>query len=249
MPRIRDVHGKYARAPCAPVALRHILSSRGRHGTPYYLACPATELVRSMPAQLRSAVLGDGVTATAAWDPKATDLRAEITKLLDHIGGVLAAADKADQEQSDDPAQAPRQLQLTGSEAFTLPPGPVPSLNNGSCIIPSTEEIKNTKGVDQVDKLYLQVKVGRISSKSHIRERLHRIVLWACYGPAPAGIAEPVVMHICSQRGPGAWKCLNPEHLVWGEKVLNMGRWDVLLARAAHEARTRQLEQRGYMFA
>ena len=249
MPRIRDAHGKYARAPRAPVALRHILSSRGRHGTPFYLACPAAILVASMPAQLRSAVLGAGVTATAAWDPKATDLRAEITKLLDHIGGVLAAADKADQEQSDDTAAAPRQLQLSGSEAFTLPPGPVPSLNKGSCIIPSTQEIKNTKGVDPMNKTYLHVKVGRISSKSYMKEALHRIVLWACYGPAPAGIADPVVMHICSQHGPAAWKCLNPEHLVWGEMGINLGRWAVQVAGAAQEARTRQLEQRGYMFA
>lgn len=249
MPRIRDVHGKYACAPRAPVALRHILSSRGRHGTPFYLACPAAALVASMPAQLRRAVIEAGVNATAAWDPKATDLRAEITKLLDHIGGVLAAADKADQEQTDDRAAAPRQLQLTGSEAFTLPPGPVPSINKGSCIIPSTQEIKNTKGVDPLMKYYLHVKVGRISSKSYIKEALHRIVLWACYGPAPAGIAHPVVMHICRQRGPGAWACLNPEHLVWGEHLANLGRWEVNQGGASQEARTRQLEQRGYMFA
>ena len=249
MPRIRGSLGRFASGPRVPVATRHILSSRGRHGVPYYLAAPLPELLRTMPSQLRSAVLGNGVTASAAWDPKATDLRAEITKLLDHIGCVLAPADCADLEPTDDPAAAPRPLQLRGSEVFTLPPGPVPSLNNGSCIIPSTEQIKNTKGVDPTDKTYLHVKVGRISSKSHIKEKLHRIVLWACYGPAPASIEDPVVMHICSQRGPEAWRCLNPEHLVWGERVRNLGRWAVQQARAAQEARTRQLEQRGYMFA
>ena len=98
--------------------------------------------------------------------------------------------------------------------------------------------------------MYLHVKVGRISSKSHIRELAHRIVLWACYGPAPDSIVDPVVMHICSQRGAVAWKCLNPEHLVWGERLRNCGgRWAAQLAGAAQEARTRQLEQRGYMFA
>ena len=55
-------------------------------------------------------------------------------------------------------------------------------------------------------------------------------------------------MHICSQKGPVAWKCLNPEHLGWGERQLNLARWADQVADAAHEARTRQFEQRGYMF-
>ena len=80
--------------------------------------------------------------------------------------------------------------------------------------------------------------------KTYVREYAHRIVLWACYGPPPENILDPVAMHVCSPGGRGTWKCLNPEHLVWGERASNLNHGKV----ERTEARERMLEQRRYTY-
>jgi hypothetical protein len=226
------------------VSLRHPLVARR---SAFYLSAPRELLLSSMPPQLQKAVKGPGpVGATAAWDPRANDLPAEITKLLDHIGGVLADADRADLVVPDD-GGPPSSVLLPGSEVFRYPPGHSVSLGPGSCIVPRRELATEVKGVELQNKTYLQVKVGKLSNKSYIWAGVHQIILWACYGPPPDTIQDPVAMHVCTQPA-GAMTCLNAEHMVWGERARNIGRWDVLIARAAEEARARMLEQRRFSF-
>ena len=52
-------------------------------------------------------------------------------------------------------------------------------------------------------------------------ERAHRIVLWCVFGPPPLTLrrARPLAVHMC-----GNPKCLNPEHLVWGDTAANQQR-------------------------
>jgi hypothetical protein len=45
-------------------------------------------------------------------------------------------------------------------------------------------------------------------------ERAHRIVLWCAFGPAPQGYG--LAVHMC-----GNPRCLNPEHLLWGDDATN----------------------------
>ena len=248
MPRPRDARGRFASLPRGPVAIRHPLAARPqRDPRPFYLSASPALLRSSMPPQLRKAVCGEGhVGPTAAWDPRGQDLVAEITKLLDYIGRTLAACDTTDLEYPDD-GSGPLEVQLTGSQAFTHPPGQGVSLNPGSCIIPKVDRMREVTGLALMNKTYMQVKVGKLSSRSYIWAPINQILLWACYGGPPAGIREPVSMHVCTQPA-GGMKCLNAEHMVWGESVRNLGRWEVQLRGALEEARDRMLEQRRFTF-
>jgi hypothetical protein len=52
-------------------------------------------------------------------------------------------------------------------------------------------------------------------SYGNIKMGAHVLVCWAIFGPPPNSIQDPVVMHYCDQ------SCLQPHHIVWGEKAEN----------------------------
>jgi hypothetical protein len=85
---------------------------------------------------------------------------------------------------------------------------------------------------------YLRLRLGKIIGPEgrSVQELAHRFVLWAVYGPPASRFVRPVAMHICNND-----KCLNPEHLVWGEDKENKAGE----IRANREARRELREQRG----
>ena len=82
------------------------------------------------------------------------------------------------------------------------------------------------------------------SGGGKVSEWAHRLVTWAMFGPPPSGLAHPEVMHVCDPAtGEGNPRCLNPQHMVWGERAENSAR---PAERAGAFGVARRLHQRGY---
>ena len=196
-------------SPRAPYA-RHSMQWRPEHGgLPFYLRTRNPVLSMKGLPQLWRACTEAGATGTGAWTPPAAHApaevqRAAIAQLLDYIGLLL-------QEGSDEES-------LSGSLAFTQPPGASPSLC--ACMLPRVAAIRRTPHIRRTPDGYLLITIGRTSTGAPIQERVHRIVMWAMHGPPPKRVSDPVCMHMCDHRG---LKCLNAEHLLWGERVANAG--------------------------
>lgn len=252
--RKRGPSGRFERDDVsAAQAPRHPLVGRSAwdlHSRPYYQCVSRADLLINMIPQLKKAVeSADAPGATdLAWDPASPDLVPEITRLLDHIADLLPAGARACRLRAEvgtsAPAStsAPIQETLLGSQAFLSPPGPHPDL--ATCMQPTQASVKNASNISPTTRGhgYIRVKVGL----PNIMEYAHRIVLWACYGPPPQDIVEPVVMHLCCHAR-GEFVCLNPEHMVWGEDAENfVNRFEEVDLEAMHR---RMEEQRaGFSF-
>ena len=109
---------------------------------------------------------------------------------------------------------------LAGSEAFAQPLGPACT---PECMLLDPELVTRTarRRHMSVDRRgYLRVTLANISGgrgggkkRRKVNEWAHRLVTWAMYGPPPAGLKCPEVMHVCDPAtGEGNPRCLNPQH-------------------------------------
>ena len=193
-----------------------------------------------MPRQLRHSVIGclDGtMQPTHPWKPgqqTLTSLRAAIQQLLDSVGKVLE--DVALLVSADPLAGGDAVAFALGHEALGMPLGHEPQLDQ--CMVPDEALVQGTPHI-KFDKKheYLLVKVARRPKRlgGWLQERAHRVVLWAFFGPPPADMRRPCVMHVCHNR-----RCIQPEHLVWGEDTENRRR-----RASADVAARRRLRQQG----
>ena len=129
-----------------------------------------------------------------------------------------------------------------GRNAIIRPPGGVPNLNSEGCLplnlqatrracitLDSTSlREKATKnivwvGATKLGRRYFNVRIGmgRQDRNKAIYERAHRIALWCAFGPPPLDkdgrwVKNRMALHMC-----GNPRCINPEHLVWGDRVVN----------------------------
>lgn len=63
---------------------------------------------------------------------------------------------------------------------------------------------------------YYTVRIGTLGKSAKL-ERLHRLVLWCVFGPPRRDWHDvPLALHMC-----GNPRCINPEHLVWGDLQAN----------------------------
>lgn len=210
--------------------------------TPFYTSNNAQDwsgLLRSMPRKLQDSVLGvcdRTAQPTDAWSPGQStllSLQDAVRQLLDFIGNTLQ--DIAVLMSADPLAGGDAERLAPGHEALATPLGKEPTLEQ-CCMVPDEAIVRNTRHIN-FDKshAYVLVKVARRPKRlgGWLQERAHRIILWAMHGPPPAGLCRPVAMHLCHNR-----RCINPQHLVWGEDRENRRR--KVHADAAAERRLRQ---------
>ena len=256
--RARDLHGRYVSGAAMSAALpsldqrrscRHPLRTRSaRQSQPYYMRVRSPVASMRGLAKLWQVCSEPGVTGEhTAWTPptlavSVEEQRGAVRRLLDHLGLVLRSEGTGDVVF---PAAAeagpPNLVFLPGSEAFARPPGYTPDLRG--CMLPEQAATACTPYVFRDANGYLMVTIGRAADGRFIRERAHRIVLWAMHGPPPPSLRDPVCMHLCCHR---TFKCLNAEHMVWGERLANAGEGKKDSPVAVAEARLRcRREQRG----
>ena len=209
----------FLRKPCFKLkmaALRRHQLVGPTPGLPYYRRQNHTDqsLMQGMPTQLlRAFVPGTGVTD--AWKPmERLSVQDAVSGTLDFIGSILrriARLSAALPPVVPNAVPGPDVL-LSGHEAFEQPLGLVPQLD--LCMLPDAQAVRSTRHIAFDQRGYLLVKVGRRpkSRGGWLAERAHRIILWAIWGPPPAGMIRPVCMHVCNQPS-----CLNPDHVCWGE--------------------------------
>lgn len=83
-------------------------------------------------------------------------------------------------------------------------------------IVKVNREHRSVRLLFYEDRAYLRVRLT-MSKGRPMYEYAHRIVHWAMTGPPPAHLVDPVAMHTCHNG-----KCLNPRHMKWGERVVNL---------------------------
>ena len=211
-------------------------------GVPYYMQSSITswgQLVASMPPQLQRSVHGaldQSMQGTHMWEPGQPtlwSLRAAVRQLLDSIGNVLqdiALLVSADGRSGGEAARF-----AAGHAALGTPLGRVPLLDQ--CMVPDAALVRGTPHINFDEGGYLLLAVARRAPSlgGWLHERAHRVVLWAFFGPPPAGLRRPCVMHVCHNP-----MCCSVDHLVWGEDRENWQRRDL-----ADEAARRRLQQQG----
>lgn len=205
----------------------------GDYTTPYYIRLPI-KLVDSLLPCLRQA-RELKCAKTLAWDPLSPDIQLSIRDLLDQIGGVLyrgallepCITDPDEAGPSNRPVGTETVRVMLGSDAFARPL---------VCSNVATETDRDPTDTDpcmwadpalvkahacmhlgKSKGAYLRVSIGDIpEGGQRLVEYAHRIVGWAMFGPAPKQLTSGVLMHTCGQP-----TCLNPRHLVWGERSMN----------------------------
>jgi hypothetical protein len=229
---------------------------------PYYKSVPKAVLLAGMPEQMRAALQMPGAELTSVWGPAEDDLRANLERLLDGIGECLCPRARLRSRVDDDApctSTGPQPLVtdvLSGSEAFAQPLDPAGGRSQCMLLSPSlvhrTVPPQSHMSVDR--RGYLRVTLANISvgrggtsrasgSLCKVSEWAHRIVTWAMYGP-PSGLQNPEVMHVCDPAtGEGNPRCLNPQHMVWGERAENSAR---PADRAGKFGLERRKAQRGF---
>lgn len=223
----RDARGRFMSTRYAGLFPKRCLLG-GDFDTPFYLCTSNAKLARQLlPKMLRAKSLG--CTATPAWDPLAPKLRGGVRRLLDQIGSVLHRGARLERcpVGAQEPGGPPGTRALSGSDAFAKP------LDAGdTCMWASLAMVRahpsmlmaTRAGHNKNSKTggsYLRVAIGEqpgVRGKP-VYERAHRIVAWAMFGPPPREIAQPVAMHTCGDK-----TCLNPRHIVWGERAENVSR-------------------------
>lgn len=247
--RLRLPDGRYVARPPAPhyplsFARGHLIGRLGgRQTQPYYLVPnpvsaggeiatgprhgDTVDLGPLLPLMDRLVRAGEDNSAPYLWDPFDNDIKESIGLLLDSIGAVLE--DRAC-EFPDRP-----EFRLKGRECFIRPvldsSDPRHAVPVCMCVDPA--KVATAKHFRmEPGKGYVRVDLGRVGRLVPVKERAHRIVLWAIYGPPPEGIRRNlVVMHMCNNPA-----CLNPEHLIWGDKQLNATKGkEAALAHAFHQ--------------
>lgn len=172
------------------------------------------------------------ISATSVWSlMKPTtkeDYGALITSLLDSIGGTLEKRARLKSIPQAHGGNTSTLVELTGSEAFAQPIG-WPSCSVECMLIDpflvargtNREQPRRQKHISMgaTDDGYATVWLAKrpIKSGRWIKIRAHQLVCWSSWGPPKSDIIDPVVMHYCDSRS-----CLNPDHLVWGERKQNM---------------------------
>ena len=116
-----------------------------------------------------------------------------------------------------------------GREVFFNPPGAAPpneeagleeALQLGRCLTLRLPALARQPHLAWVGGSgsggYYTVRIGT-RGKSAKLERLHRLVLWCVFGPPRRDWHDvPLALHMC-----GNPRCINPEHLVWGDLPAN----------------------------
>ena len=195
------------------------------------------QLVSSMPLQLQRSVRGalnQSMQGTHAWEPgqqTLQSLRAAVRQLLDSIGNILE--DIALLVSSDGHSGGEAARFAAGHAALGSPLGRVPLLDQ--CMVPDASLVRGMPHINFDQKGYLLLSVARRATRlgGWLHERAHRVVLWAFFGPPPAGLRRPCVMHVCHNT-----RCCSVDHMVWGEHRENWQSRDL-----ADEAARRRLQQ------
>jgi hypothetical protein len=173
-------------------------------------------------------VLGEAYTKRL-WDVRDTTTPYRgIPRLLDSIGSVLQ--DGALRATRIPPGtEVIEHYVMSGREAFARP------LHDG-CMMVDPRKVAAARDTWPLMGGYTMLHLGGKPGRGNVRiyERAHRVVTWCIYGPPPASIASPVVMHVCDHGG-----CLHPDHMVWGEA------WENLSVDARAYALARRIKQRG----
>lgn len=174
------------------------------------------------------------ISPSQLWDPTVqvntvADFEDLISCLLDSIGNVLERTSKLEDQPphpnnpQGGPGGPPRELR--GHEAFSKPLGlHAPS---SICMLIDSNKVSRSKHFElgrqkhvsqpRSDLGYATLKLGKVppGEGRWLMARAHQIVAWAMWGP-PQNISKPCVFHWCNQT-----KCLNPDHLVFGESWAN----------------------------
>lgn len=189
----------------------------------YYVCTNGGELQRSMLPQMRHAVECQQSTSTSLWDPHADDVKASLTSMLDGIAGVMFDEATSGMAHLPSSSAAP----LHGSHAFVRPLMYRAQTTTRTvtltfaCMLVERAKVALCKHMSMSKRGYLKLSIAHVPKSTPkldntLMEYAHRVVVWAMYGPPPADIVHPVVMHTCNNPA-----CLNPNHLVWGESSEN----------------------------
>ena len=201
--RFRRVHDPYAGlVPVRVDVLAALDCAPGGPSAPAHYLAPASGDLALLPSMQRAVQLK--CAPTFAWDPLSPHVADGIGRLLDTIGLVLHRGARL----------LPCGNVMSGRSAFAQPLDV-----GGMCMWVDPALVGLQRGVMALESKngYLSVAIGiQRPSKRPIYERAHRIVAWAMFGMPPAHLQAPVVMHTCGDK-----TCLNPLHLVWGERALN----------------------------
>ncbi len=192
-----------------PPPARRGLGPPCNHTIPYYLACDSQALEDNLLPCMKAARASESCVASGAWDPHDADLRGSITSLLDVIGSALRVSDRLPCVGAS--LGSSSTSPMCGSAAFVQP------LHRDVCMRVDPRLAAAQPYVSLCARNYLIVAIGLRPGRANVSESARRIVLWAMFGPAPPYIVRPVAMHTCV----GHKDCLQPLHLVWGEKSIN----------------------------
>ena len=210
---------------------------------PYYQTATDAELIRDgMLPQLKR-VYEAAIRSRAVaklWNPlpnvAADMLKPSITRLLDNIGDLLCDGALVRRVPGIHPTTRKTALidrRLPGSQALASPlevggDGAQVANTAGPCMLIDSDKVARTRHVrwKDEDREYMRVTLASVRPSSRARKTIgvheyaYRIVLWAMHGPPPSDEVEgPIVaMHTCHNS-----RCINPNHLVWGNEYHNLG--------------------------
>lgn len=267
----RTKDGRFALHPppgdFAPATGRETLRGRQR-GKPYYLSVGESDLLAGRLPKIARAMDAAGSRLTAAFgapppggatgaadaagpshggpipiSPSPTQGRVEA--LLDHVGLLLCERARVETFVNDATHVAEART-LHGSEAFQAPlaGSGETGYGRGGCMDTDVSNVASARHSSLLASGYTSIVLANVAKSRGapcsctVSELAHRIVVWAMYGPPPASIRHPEAMHLCNNQ-----RCLNPLHIVWGEKAENTHRDQSAALQAGVR---RRLDQRAY---
>lgn len=171
------------------------------------------------------------ISETAVWNLIKPSTKAEcvdlISSLLDSIGGTLERRARLVSRPNHLGNQTTT-VELRGQEAFAQPIGLTTACSQ--CMLidpflvargPNRDQPRRQKHVSMSpsDGGYATVWLAKrpVRSGKWIKARAHQIICWSSWGPPRQDISDPVVLHWCDHRA-----CINPDHLVFGERKANI---------------------------